>query len=62
MSGLRCPVVHDITIVRCRWCGGVIDRYVSDIRQKTSSYDLRDMYTRHDYHEECWCEAIEIQI
>ncbi len=61
-KGLRCPVVFVITKVYCRWCQGIVRKYVSKIRRKKSSYDTNETQYESDYHEECWCEAIEVTI
>lgn len=62
MIGLRSPVIHEKTRVYCRWCGGVIRLYVSAIRRKESSGDTSGVSVKYDYHEECWNEAIEVQV
>jgi hypothetical protein len=56
------PVVYDRTVVRCKWCLGQIRIYVSKIRRKESSSDIGRIRSVKDYHEDCWCEAIEVQI
>ncbi len=62
MNGARCPVVYDITYICCNLCSGVIRKYVSKIRRKDWSGDSKRSHVKFDYHEVCWCEAIEVQI
>ena len=51
-----------IEIVKCLWCGGKIRERIIAKRIKTSSSDTPDRRYKPDYHEECWAEAIEVQI
>ena len=60
--GLRSPIVYDVTIVYCRWCMGRIRSYASKIRRKEFTEDKGKTHSITDYHEGCWCEAIEVQI
>ena len=49
--------------VWCRWCGGGISKKIVGKRKKRRRWDTDDdnpVIT--EYHEECWAEAIEIEI
>lgn len=61
-NGPASLVVYDMTAVWCKWCGGRIRSYVTKIRLKESSRDRPNITGISDFHEECWCEAIEVQI
>jgi len=54
-------MIKDTTIVLCKWCKGVI-RKRKIPRNKIASWDRGKSFTKWDYHEDCWCEAIEVQI
>lgn len=59
-SKIKGLTVMILTKTMCKWCGGLIRKQEST-RQKRSSWDVGDIIIKEDYHEDCWCEAIEIQ-
>ncbi len=61
-NGLCSPVVFDKIKVSCHWCGGAIREYVCRIRCKDASSDSPRYFQRWNYHEGCWCEAIEVEV
>ncbi|KKN47329.1 hypothetical protein LCGC14_0664350 [marine sediment metagenome] len=61
-GGSCCPIAYDTTVVHCKWCRGQVRIYISAIRHKTASWDTGHLFSKSDYHEECWNEAIEVCI
>ena len=55
-----CNIIHT---VRCDWCRGVISKKKVGKEKPVASWDTVDRHTSsRDYHEECWNEAIEVEI
>ena len=58
-SHLTVPIIER---VRCLWCRGLIRERIIAVRIKESSHDTPTRIYKTDYHEDCWAEAIEVQI
>jgi len=56
---LTVPIIER---VKCLWCGGKIRERIIALRIKESSHDTLTRVYKTGYHEECWAEAIEVQI
>lgn len=55
------PIINDKKIIRCKWCNGII-KTIKYPRLKRKTSDISITVTEYDYHEDCWVEAIEVQI